>query len=82
MADNAEFCCECGLFNKEIVKQIYSEHADKFAHHLTDIEAQNSLHVGGQFNQKHVPTEIGAGMSHKNCPEWTGSSESFPRYRR
>lgn len=61
---------------------MHSERADNFAHHLADIEAQNGFHVGGQFDQKHVPTEIGAGMSHENSPEWTGSSKSFPRYRR
>jgi hypothetical protein len=46
MADNPAFCCEYGFGYKAINKT-----ENLISHsHLTDIEAQNSFHVGGQLN--------------------------------
>lgn len=49
--------------------------------YLANIESENVLHVGRQFDEQHVPTEIVTGMRHQDGPERSGFQKGFPRYR-
>ncbi len=45
---------------------------------LANVETENVLHVGWQFNEEHVPSEIVARVSNQKGPEGNRSSDRLP----
>ena len=48
---------------------------------LSDVEAEDVLHISGQLDEQHVPAEIVARVSDQNGPERTRSPHRPPWHR-
>ena len=49
--------------------------------YFANVEAEDVLHVRGQFDEEHVPAEILARVCNQNGPEGTRSENGLPRNR-